>query len=33
VAARNIDMADVWSELGRRFGMSGLQEKASRSPK
>ena len=30
LAAREITLADVEAELARRFGMSGLQEKASR---
>lgn len=30
MAARNISLSDVESELARRFGMSGLEEKASR---
>lgn len=31
MAHRQIKLADVESELARRFGMSGLEEKASRS--
>ena len=31
LAARNIALTDVEAELARRFGMSGLEEKASRS--
>ena len=31
--ARDIPVADVWRELGRRFGTSGHVEKASRPPK
>lgn len=30
MAARDISLADVEAELARRFGMSGLEEKASR---
>jgi phosphoribosyl-ATP pyrophosphohydrolase len=30
MAARDISLADVEGELARRFGMSGLEEKASR---
>lgn len=30
LAARDVDVADVWRELGRRFGISGLDEKAAR---
>ena len=32
LAAREIALADVEAELARRFGMSGLEEKASRIP-
>lgn len=31
LAARDVALADVEAELARRFGMSGLEEKASRS--
>ena len=31
--ARDIPVADVWRELGRRFGVSGHDEKAARPPK
>jgi phosphoribosyl-ATP pyrophosphohydrolase len=30
LAARDIELAEVEAELARRFGMSGLEEKASR---
>jgi phosphoribosyl-ATP pyrophosphohydrolase len=30
LAARNIELTEVEAELARRFGMSGLEEKASR---
>lgn len=30
LVARDIDVAEVWTELGRRFGVSGHVEKASR---
>ena len=30
LVARDIPVADVWRELGRRFGVSGLDEKAAR---
>ena len=30
LAARGVDAADVWAELDRRAGVSGLAEKASR---
>lgn len=30
LAARDVDLSDVESELARRFGISGLEEKASR---
>ncbi len=30
LASREVDLADVEAELARRFGMSGLEEKASR---
>lgn len=30
---RDIDLAEVEAELARRFGMSGIDEKASRAPK
>ena len=30
LVARGLSLADVESELARRFGMSGLEEKASR---
>ncbi|HMO84320.1 MAG TPA: phosphoribosyl-ATP diphosphatase [Lacipirellulaceae bacterium] len=30
LAARDVSFAEVEAELGRRFGMSGLEEKASR---
>lgn len=33
LVARDIPVADVWKELGRRFGTSGHVEKASRPPK
>ena len=33
LAWRNVSLNDVRSELGRRFGVSGLEEKASRQPK
>jgi len=31
--ASDVPVADVWRELGRRFGTSGLDEKAARPPK
>ncbi len=33
LVARDIPIADVWRELGRRFGVSGHDEKAARPPK
>jgi phosphoribosyl-ATP pyrophosphohydrolase len=33
LAARDVKLSEVESELARRFGMSGLKEKASRGPK
>lgn len=33
LAACDVPVADVWRELGRRFGTSGLDEKAARAPK
>jgi phosphoribosyl-ATP pyrophosphohydrolase/phosphoribosyl-AMP cyclohydrolase len=33
LVARDIPVADVWRELGRRFGVSGHDEKAARPPK
>lgn len=33
LVARDIPIADVWRELGRRFGTSGHDEKAARPPK
>jgi phosphoribosyl-ATP pyrophosphohydrolase len=30
LAARNLPVDAVWSELSRRFGISGIEEKASR---
>ncbi|MBK7078786.1 MAG: bifunctional phosphoribosyl-AMP cyclohydrolase/phosphoribosyl-ATP diphosphatase HisIE [Myxococcales bacterium] len=33
LAACDVPVADVWQELGRRFGVSGLDEKAARAPK
>ena len=30
LVARDIPVADVWRELGRRFGVSGHDEKAAR---
>ena len=33
LAACDVPIADVWQELGRRFGVSGLDEKAARAPK
>lgn len=30
LAARDIPLAEVWAELARRFGTSGIAEKASR---
>jgi phosphoribosyl-ATP pyrophosphohydrolase len=32
MAARGVELAEVERELARRFGMSGLDEKASRGP-
>jgi phosphoribosyl-ATP pyrophosphohydrolase len=32
MAARGVELAEVERELARRFGMSGLEEKASRGP-
>jgi phosphoribosyl-ATP pyrophosphohydrolase len=32
LAARDVRLADVEAELARRFGVSGLAEKASRRP-
>ncbi|BBO31636.1 phosphoribosyl-ATP diphosphatase [Lacipirellula parvula] len=32
MAARGVELAEVECELARRFGMSGLEEKASRGP-
>ena len=32
LAARDVPLADVWAELDRRAGRSGLAEKASRPP-
>ena len=32
LAARDVRLAEVESELARRFGISGLEEKANRSP-
>ena len=33
LCARGIEIDDIWDELDRRFGVSGHDEKASRSPK
>jgi len=33
LVARDVPLADVWRELGRRFGVSGHDEKAARPPK
>jgi phosphoribosyl-ATP pyrophosphohydrolase/phosphoribosyl-AMP cyclohydrolase len=33
LVAREVPVADVWRELGRRFGVSGHDEKAARPPK
>ncbi len=33
LAARDVPVADLWAELERRFGTSGLDEKAARPPK
>ncbi|MBK9035083.1 MAG: bifunctional phosphoribosyl-AMP cyclohydrolase/phosphoribosyl-ATP diphosphatase HisIE [Myxococcales bacterium] len=33
LAACDVPVADVWHELGRRFGVSGHDEKAARAPK